>query len=129
MYGLGVATAIALHKPMDSLSIASLMTAGGASAGRKSLVNLAYALLCPLGAALLHLGVMGWGASTDGSVLIVPYTLALAAGMFLTIALSDLLPEMQFHSHNRVRLSVALLLGVMAAWAIGFLKPTHLHGH
>lgn len=129
LYGLGVAVAIALHKPMDSLSISSLMTIAGASQRRKSLVNLSYALLCPLGAALFHLGVMGLGADAGSGEWMVPGTLAFAAGMFLTISLSDLLPEMQFHAHNRVQLTVTLLLGVAAAWALGFLEPAHLHGH
>jgi zinc and cadmium transporter len=45
--------------------------------------------------------------------------LAFSAGTFLCIALSDLLPELQFHSHDRFKLSVALLAGVglMAATA------------
>ncbi|MFV0442176.1 MAG: ZIP family metal transporter [Planctomycetaceae bacterium] len=128
LYGLGVAAAIALHKPMDSLSIATLMSTGGTTPGRRALVNVGYAALCPIGAGLFHLGVAGLGVGGESS-LIVPCTLAFSAGMFLTISLSDLLPEMQFHSHNRVRLSAALLLGVAAAWAIGFLEPAHLHGH
>jgi zinc and cadmium transporter len=39
--------------------------------------------------------------------------LAFSAGTFLCIALSDLLPELQFHSHDRLKLSVALLAGVV----------------
>lgn len=37
--------------------------------------------------------------------------LSFSAGTFLCIALSDLLPELQFHSHDRFKLSVALLAG------------------
>ena len=36
--------------------------------------------------------------------------------MFLCISLSDLLPELQFHQHDRVKFSVALLLGIAVAW-------------
>ena len=51
-------------------------------------------------------------------------TLAFSAGTFLCIALSDLLPELQFHAHDRLSLSVALLAGVglmaaTAAWEPG----------
>ncbi len=54
----------------------------------------------------------------------------LFGGVFLCISLSDLLPEMEFHSHNRIRLSVALILGIATAWGIGFLEPKHAHhGH
>ena len=38
-------------------------------------------------------------------------TLAFSAGTFLCIALSDLLPELQFHAHDRWPLSMALLGG------------------
>ena len=41
--------------------------------------------------------------------------LAFSAGTFLCISLSDLLPELQFHSHDRLKLSVALLLGLGVA--------------
>ena len=42
--------------------------------------------------------------------------LAFSAGTFLCIALSDLLPELQFHQHDRVKLSAALLAGIALAW-------------
>jgi zinc and cadmium transporter len=37
------------------------------------------------------------------------------------------LPELQFHSHDRLKLSVALLLGVGIAVLIGMIEP-HDHG-
>jgi zinc and cadmium transporter len=37
--------------------------------------------------------------------------LAFSAGTFLCISLSDLLPELQFHAHDRIALSAALLAG------------------
>jgi zinc and cadmium transporter len=55
--------------------------------------------------------------------------LAFSAGVFLCISLSDLLPEVQFHSHDRLWLSLCLLCGVTIAWAIGFLEQGHMHGH
>jgi zinc and cadmium transporter len=42
-------------------------------------------------------------------------TLAFCAGTFLCIAGSDLLPELQFHRHDRMKPSVALLGGLAAA--------------
>ncbi len=41
--------------------------------------------------------------------------LAFSAGTFLCISLSDLLPELQFHRHDRVKLSAALLFGLAVA--------------
>ena len=53
--------------------------------------------------------------------------LAFAAGVFLCIALADLLPEVAFHAHDRFRLTVALFLGIALAWSIGFFEPQHAH--
>jgi zinc and cadmium transporter len=56
--------------------------------------------------------------------------MALAAGAFLCIAAADLLPEVQFHSHDRVLLSTSLALGLGIAWGITLLeRSTHGHGH
>lgn len=122
--GLGVFLAIALHKPLDSLSITTLMINAGRSTKACWIANLGYATLCPIGAAAFLFGV---GQMSEGGHLIVGITLAFSAGVFICIALSDLLPEMEFHSHNRIRLSTALLLGIGLAWAIQFLEPAHLH--
>ncbi|MDH3585141.1 MAG: hypothetical protein OER86_13100, partial [Phycisphaerae bacterium] len=35
---------------------------------------------------------------------------------------SDLLPELQFHDHDRIKLTVALLLGLAVAWASGLVE-------
>jgi zinc and cadmium transporter len=121
--GLGTFAAISLHKPLDAISITSLMLAGGWSSGARQVVNGLFAALCPLGAALFFMGTMNL-ADPDS---IVGPALAFAAGVFLCIALSDLLPEMEFHSHHRVSLSIALLLGILLAWAIQYLEPAHVH--
>jgi zinc and cadmium transporter len=49
--------------------------------------------------------------------------LAFSAGTFLCIALSDLLPELQFHSHDRLKLSLALLAGMALMGVTAFLSP------
>ena len=51
--GLGTFLAVALHKPLDSLSITTIMISQGWSARSRQAVNLGYSLICPLGAALL----------------------------------------------------------------------------
>jgi zinc and cadmium transporter len=55
--------------------------------------------------------------------------LAFSAGTFLFIALSDLLPEVQFHRHDRVPLLLALVLGVAFMGGIGLLEGHHRDGH
>jgi zinc and cadmium transporter len=59
---------------------------------------------------------------------VVAYALAFSAGTFLCISMSDLLPELQFHKHDRGVLSIALLVGLLIAWAIGIIE-TRSHGH
>jgi zinc and cadmium transporter len=126
LWGLGTFLAIVLHKPLDAVSISSLMAAGGWSPRWRHLVNAGFALMCPLGAAVFLLGVE---QSAQHQHLIVGCGLAFAAGVFLCISLGDLLPELEFHSHDRLKLSAALLLGIVLAWGIGFLEPAHTHQH
>jgi zinc and cadmium transporter len=123
--GLGTFLAIALHKPLDSLSITSLMTVAGFTGFSRVAVNFGYALLCPIGAVACYFGVQGLG---DSQSLFLGWALGLSAGIFLCIALVDVLPEVQFHRHDRGVLSVALAVGVLVAWAIGLVEPPHSHG-
>ena len=55
--------------------------------------------------------------------------LGFAAGAFVCIATSDLLPELQFHRHDRLSLSLALLAGIVLAWSTIFLEAGHGHSH
>ena len=123
-FGLGTFLAVFLHKPLDAISITSLMKAAGWSTTAQMGVNLAFAAMCPLGACLFFVGVAQFSGN---QATIIGCALAFSAGVFLCISLSDLLPEMELHSHNRVQLSLALLLGIALAWGIGFLEPAHSH--
>lgn len=123
-YGLGTFLAIILHKPLDAVSITSLMAGSGWKNRSRFLVNLIFSMMCPIGAALFMLGIRQFSGMQDTVVCSV---LAFSAGVFLCIALSDLLPEMEFHAHNRFRLTVALTAGVLLAYGITFLERGHLH--
>ncbi len=122
LLGLGVFAAIFLHKPLDSMSITSLMIAGGWNARSRLLVNLAFSVMCPLGALLFFAGIEYIPVDANW---LVGVTLAFSAGVFICISLSDLLPEVQFHSHDRARLTIALLAGVVAAYGVGLMEPSH----
>ncbi|TWT47903.1 zinc transporter ZupT [Thalassoglobus neptunius] len=124
LFGLGTFAAIALHKPLDAVSITTLMVAGGWSNRSQLIVNIAYSLLCPIGAVVFLFGISSFAAE---STTVIGTTLAFSAGVFLCISLSDLLPEMEFHSHHRRTLSAALLFGILVAWLIRFLEPAHIH--
>jgi zinc and cadmium transporter len=126
--GLGVFLAIFLHKPLDAMAITALMLRDGWSARSRHLVNLGFSLVCPLGAALFYIGV---SQMSGAQTVAVGCALAMSAGVFLCISLGDLLPELQFHSHDRVKLSAALMAGVALAYGIVFLEESgheHLHG-
>ncbi len=122
--GIGVFLAILLHKPLDAMSIVTVMESGGWSRGARRTANLLFALMCPLGAMLFFFGV---DLLEDGSA-VVAAALAFSAGAFICIALSDLLPEVHFHSHDRGKLTFAFLLGIGVAWAMIGLESGALHG-
>jgi zinc and cadmium transporter len=113
--GLGTALAVILHKPFGALAIITLMTASATTSASRHLVNLAFALVTPLGALLFYLGAGPW-AHTHPTWLGI--ALAFCAGTFLCIAGADLLPELQFHRHDRLKLSLALLAGLGVALAV-----------
>jgi zinc and cadmium transporter len=110
--GLGVALVVILHKPFDAMAVSTLMHAGGKSKFSRHVLNGVFALASPLGAALFYFGASHF-AGTHGAVL--GCSLAFCAGSFLCIASSDLLPELQFHSHDRFKLSVMLVAGLSLA--------------
>ena len=119
--GAGVFLAILLHKPLDALSIETVMSARGWSSFARWSAGAVFALLCPLTAALFYFGATPLFPETA----LLPAALAFAAGAFICIALGDLLPEVQFHSHDRLRLTLLFLLGVGIAFALGWFEPAH----
>lgn len=125
--GFATLLAIVLHKPLDAMAISTLMAAGGWKSGPRQLVNGLFGLMCPLGVALF-LFSLGRFASHEN--LIIGCVLAFSAGLFLCISLGDLLPEIQFHSHDRIKLSLLLVLGVTAAYLTALLdRQSHSHSH
>ena len=120
--GLGVFMATLIHKPADAVTITSLMVRAGTSRWFAHLINLGFGLMIPAGVALFALGLGATGSRSPSAL--TAGALAFSAGTFLCIALSDLLPELQFHSHDRVKLSVALLAGVALMAATAAALPT-----
>lgn len=122
--GFAAFAVIVLHKPFDSLTLATLMAAGQRKMVWRHIVNAWFALTIPLGVLLFHVGLGRVGMEVET---VLGYALAFAAGNFLCVALSDLLPEVHFHQHDRLALSTALILGLLVAWAIGLAEGKH-HG-
>ncbi len=119
--GIGVLLATLVHKPADALTISTLMVRGGSARWFVHLVNLGFGLMIPLGVALFVIGMSEFTPGAAASF--AAGALSFSAGTFLCIALSDLLPELQFHSHDRLKLSVALLVGVVLMGATAILSP------
>jgi zinc and cadmium transporter len=127
--GLALFLAIALHKPADALAISMMLTRRGVGRGKLTLVQLGFAAMVPIGAAAFMWASDWIAKDKDAQERLNQLTgaaLAFSAGTFLFIALSDLLPEVQFHRHDRVPLSLALILGVILMGGIGLLEG---HNH
>jgi len=120
--GAGAFLVILLHKPFDAMTLGALMAVGDWSMKARHLVNGLFALAIPAGVLLFYAGV-GGPAGAEGGALAC--ALAFSAGVFMCIAMADLLPELHFHRHDRVALSAALILGLALAWGIGLFEPSH----
>ncbi|MCA9121374.1 MAG: ZIP family metal transporter [Planctomycetaceae bacterium] len=124
LVGIGTFLAIVLHKPLDSLSLTCVMSGGRWTRKSITLVNLAFASMCPLGAIVFY---AGFGSLANSRPELLGCALGFAAGIFLCISLADILPELQFHQHDRGLLTVALLFGVLLAFLIGYVESGHGH--
>lgn len=117
--GFATFVAIVLHKPFDSLMIATLTIASGMQAGRRRLVTLSYATMVPLGTIAFRASL---GLAPQHADQILGIAMAMAAGAFLCIAAADLLPEVEFHSHDRLLLTASLTVGIALAWGMTVLE-------
>ena len=125
--GIAAFAVIILHKPLDALTVITLTRMSHMSKFASHVVNAMFSLAVPLGAMMTLFGMEHW--LTENPTYI-SYALAFSAGTFICIALSDLLPELQFHHHDRVGLSAALVLGIALAWSLGLLEHgAHHHDH
>jgi zinc and cadmium transporter len=116
--GFGTALVIILHKPFDAMAVSTMMTASGCTRFSRHLINALFALVTPVGAVLFYVGVSQLAA---GNPVVLGGALAFCAGTFFCIAGTGVLPELQFHSHDRVKLSLAVLAGVAIAVLMGLL--------
>src|SRR5438309_7895223 len=125
LLGFGTFLVIFLHKPFDALAVGTLLAVGRTSRSLRHWVNGLFALANPAGLLLFYLGA---GRFLQTAPHFLGAALAFAAGTFLSIAASDLLPELQFHAHDRGKLSLALLVGVAVSVVIGGFESTG-HDH
>lgn len=124
--GLAMFLAIILHKPADALAISTVLTRKGASRHMVGLVQVGFALMVPVGVVAFCL--TSGAIKEDMRNQLTGAALAFSAGTFLFIALSDLLPEVQFHRHDRFALFLALVFGVAVMGGIALLEGHEEHG-
>jgi len=122
--GLGVFLAILLHKPLDAITIDVFMRKTSISSRLRWIVLLAFSMLCPVVAGLLLAGFSN-NESTHPAYIVA--ALAFSSGIFLCIALSDLLPEIHFHTHDRLVMTLALLAGILFSLGIKYIEADSSH--
>ena len=118
--GLGIFLVILFHKPLDAWTVMGLMRSSGLAMSVRTGVNVLFALVTPTAMALTCWGMGGIG--DPGTSAAIGYILAFASGSFLCIALSDLLPEIQFHRHDRGKLTLAFLGGLGLSYILRLLE-------
>ena len=123
--GLALFLVIVFHKPFDSMTLLALVATTGWSRRTGHLINALFALAVPLGAGIF---LVEFANEHDAHSQVVGNALAFTAGVFLCIALSDVLPELHFHTHDKATLTAALIAGLAIAWAISYFEMKH-HDH
>jgi len=110
-FGTVVFFAIFAHKGPSALALASILKEEKRPPRRILLMNVVFALMTPLGAAITLSSLRLLNTTAVG------IATAVSVGTFLHIALSDLLPEVHKHLGNRNR-NLAAFLGGLAMMAL-----------
>jgi zinc and cadmium transporter len=123
--GFAMFLAIFLHKPADALAISMVLSRKGVSRTKLFFVQLGFGATVAIGAAAFILTQQKLGKTIENQI--TGAALAFSAGTFLFVALSDLLPEVQFHRHDRIPLALTLFFGIALMAGIALLEG-HDHG-
>ncbi len=118
--GFLVFAAILAHKIPNSFSLSAILLSEGFSRGRAVAMNAAFALMVPAGAGIYMLLRDAVHAERFTSL-----ALAVSAGTFLHLALSDILPDLHRSGASKWRLSAAMVAGLAVMGALTLLR----HGH
>ncbi len=118
--GALVFLAILAHKVPNSFSLSTILISEGYSRSRAVLMNAAFALMVPVGAGLYVVLRDAVHAERFTSL-----ALAVSAGTFLHLSLSDILPDLHRRGASKWRLSAAMVGGVAVMGALTFLRHAH----
>lgn len=116
---VGIATAIAvfLHEIPQEIGDFGILLHAGYSKAKTFALNIFTALTTPLGA------IAGYFALPVASRFL-PGITAFAAGLFIYIAISDLMPELKHKAKAKDFLHlIPIILGVVIIWVIGQIVP------
>lgn len=116
--GLITAVAVAAHEIPQEIADFSVMVAGGISRKKALLFNLFSAMSSVVGAIVSYFFIQ----TVEGSV---PYIIAFSAGMFLYIALADLVPELHNMKVNKNQKFMQILFfffGILVSYLSGLLE-------
>jgi zinc and cadmium transporter len=116
--GSAVVWAILAHKIPDTFSLCSILLFFGFRRRQALVLLLIFSLLTPLG------GAVALVALRHASPTLLGLTVGVAAGTFLFIATSDLLPHAHAHHERRFYNLVAVLTGLLLS---GLLHQAHSH--
>ncbi|MXZ55662.1 MAG: hypothetical protein F4227_09460 [Gammaproteobacteria bacterium] len=120
---LGVVFAIVVHKPFDALTVVGVTKYAGVEKKSLWLTNVLFALICPFAALIALFFLVEVLHDYEH---IVGFLLAFVSGVFLCVALADLLPEAFRHQHDRLKIFIAFLCGLLLTW-ISLLFLPHMH--
>lgn len=115
-----VVLAIVLHKPLDALTVVGIMKHAGIKKKALWLTNVGFALICPVGALLLLFFLR---EVLHDYEYVLGFVLAVTSGAFLCIALADLLPEAFRHRHDRFKIFLAFICGILLIFLFGLFTP------
>ena len=120
---LGVVVAIVLHKPFDALTVVGVMKNAGIEKNSLWLTNVLFALICPIAAVVALFFLREFLHDYEHYI---GYVLTFISGTFLCIALADLLPEAFRHRHDRLKIFLAFLFGIVLSFSYWVFVP-HMH--
>ncbi len=115
--GALVFLAILAHKVPNSFSLSTILISEGYSRARAVWMNAAFALMVPVGAGLYVLLRELVHAERFTSL-----ALAVSAGTFLHLSLSDILPDLHRRGASKWRLSAALVAGIALMGALSLVR-------
>ncbi|MCY3627966.1 MAG: ZIP family metal transporter [Gammaproteobacteria bacterium] len=116
---LAIFFAILIHKPLDALTVVGVMKVSGLSTKRRWVVNGVFAAICPIMTFLTMFVLYQFGEVVEHAIGVI---LSAVAGALLCVAMSDLLPEAQYHRHDIGKILVAFLFGLLIAFLLTFIE-------